>query len=120
MTNDPQIGQALAVLRIGAGAGAWLMPKLAASIMGLQPGTSLGLALRLFGIRDVVMGLGYLTSAPEDRNNWLRMGIIADAGDALAALAAVRAGGVPARTGIPLALTAAGAVAAATTAQERG
>ena len=120
MNNGQQAGQALALLRIGAGVGAWLTPNLAARIMGLQPGTSQALVMRLFGIRDLVMGLGYLTAAPEDRDNWLRMGIIADAADALAAVIAVGGGGMPARTGVPLALTAAGAVAAGTAAQERG
>ena len=115
-----QAAKALALLRIGAGAGAWLAPNLAARMMGLQQGPSQALALRLFGVRDLVMGLGYLAaaagphgSAKNAEDNWLRMGIVADAGDAIASLAAVRAGGVPARTGIPMMLTAAAAVAVA-------
>ena len=118
MTDGQQAGQALAVLRIGAGAGAWLMPNLAARIMGVPPGGSLAFILRLFGIRDLIMGLGYLAASPDDRNNWLRMGIVADAGDALAAVAAVRGGAVPARTGVPMALTALGAIAAGAAAQQ--
>ena len=114
-----EAGRALALLRIGAGAGAWLTPTLAARLMGLQPGGSLAFVLRLFGIRDLIMGLGYLAAARDDRDNWLRMGIVADAGDAVAAFAAVRRGALPARTGVPMALAGLGAIAAAASVQNR-
>ena len=112
MTDGQQAAQSLAVLRIGAGVGAWLMPNLAARIMGMQPGGSLAFILRLFGVREIIMGVGYLAASPDDRDNWLRMGIVADAADAVAAAAAVRRRAVPARTGVPMTLTALGAVAA--------
>ena len=117
--SDGQAGRALAMLRIVAGAGAWLTPNLTARILGLPAGGPLAFVLRLFGVRDVVLGLGYLNASPDDRNNWLRMGMVADAGDAVAAVVAVRRGAVPARTGIPLALTAVGASVAAASEQSR-
>lgn len=112
MNDGRQAGDALAVLRIGAGVGAWLMPNLAARIMRVPPGGSMAFILRLFGIREVIMGVGYLVAAPQDRDNWLRMGIVADAADAVATVAAMHRGAVPARTGVPMTLTAMGAVAA--------
>lgn len=119
LRQGDQAARALALLRIGAGTGAWLAPNLAARLMGLQGGPSVAFVLRLFGVRDLIMGLGYLSASPDARDNWVRMGIVADAGDAVGSLAAVRAGGVPARTGIPMMLTAIGAVTVATTALQR-
>ena len=120
MTEGKQVGSALAVLRIGAGVGAWLTPSLAARIMGVQPDGSLAFILRLFGVREIIMGVGYLAASPGDRDNWLRMGIVADAGDAVAAVAAVGRGAVPARTGVPMTLTALGAVAAGAASSQNG
>ena len=107
-----QMGQALAVLRIGAGIGAWLTPNLAARVMGLPPSPALAFVVRLFGIRDLMMGAGYLAASPDDRGVWLRTGMVADAADAVAALTAVARNGAPARTGVPLTLTALAAAAA--------
>jgi hypothetical protein len=76
----------LAALRIAIGAGAWLMPRVAGRLFGLDvPGNPQAPYLaRLFGIRDIALGLGTLTSSGESRRLWLQLGIACDLGDAAA------------------------------------
>lgn len=107
-------GEALAAARIAAGLGAWLLPGVASQLFGATGArsTPLPLALRLFGSRDVVMGLGYLyASGRPERNRWLALGIGVDAADAAASVLAGVRGAVPRRAWVPAVLTAAGAVA---------
>jgi hypothetical protein len=84
----------LAALRVVIGATAWLTPRLAGKSFGLDPKANpqspyLG---RLFGARDVALGVGTLQATGDARRQWLQVGIAVDAADALAALAAGRAG----------------------------
>jgi hypothetical protein len=87
----------LAVLRIAVGAGAWLTPNLAAKAFGMDPegNPQASYMGRLFGIRDVALAAGTLNSTGEARNLWLRLGLVCDAGDALAAVIAGRNGTLP-------------------------
>jgi hypothetical protein len=48
---------------------------------------------RMFGIRDVVLAVGALTSTGTARRMWLQTGIVCDAVDAVAAIIAARDGG---------------------------
>jgi hypothetical protein len=89
--------KALAGLRIVIGASAWLTPRLAAKSFGLKPTDNpqapyLG---RLFGARDVALGVGTMQATGESRRQWLTIGVAVDAADAVAALAAGRAGYLP-------------------------
>jgi len=86
--------KAIAGLRIVIGAAAWLTPRMAGKSFGLKPAENpqapyLG---RLFGARDVALGVGTLQAAGESQRQWLQLG---DAADAVAAIAAGRAGYLP-------------------------
>lgn len=108
-------GEYLAVGRTLAGAGAWLAPELSAHALGTRPRLHppLPLALRLFGVRDVAMGLAYLTAGDEERDRWLAIGMAVDTADAAAALLAARRNRLPLSSMAPIAVTALCAVAVA-------
>lgn len=89
--------KALAGLRVVIGAAAWLTPRLAAKSFGLKAADNpqapyLG---RLFGARDVALGVCTLQATGETQGQWLQIGVAVDAADAVAALAAGRAGYLP-------------------------
>lgn len=106
-------GEALAVGRIAVGAAAWLMPQLSARVMGLPTGPATTLGLRLFGARDIAVGIGYLQSEAAERDRWLLLGMGMDGADAVAALAAGTRGGVPWRNALLIVVSATAAVATA-------
>ena len=86
--------KALAALRVVVGAAAWLAPRQSGKGFGVEPDANpqapyLG---RLFGARDVALGIGTLQATGEARRQWLQVGIVVDAADAVVALAAGRAG----------------------------
>jgi hypothetical protein len=105
--------KALAALRVVVGAAAWLAPRQPGKGFDLDPDANpqapcLG---RLFGARDVVLGVGTLQATGEARRQWLQVGIVVDAADAVAALAAGRAGEVSPITAGPLCAPAVAAAA---------
>jgi hypothetical protein len=88
--------QSLAGLRLAVGVGAWLAPNLTGRMFGLDPASnpqSVYMA-RLFGIRDVALGVGALSAAPEARRLWLQLGLLSDVADVGAAGLARRDGSV--------------------------
>jgi Domain of unknown function (DUF4267) len=92
--ESEQTIKALSGLRLVIGAAAWLAPRASGKGFGLNPDENpqapyLG---RLFGARDVAMGIGTLQATGEARRQWLKVGVGVDAADALAAIAAGRAG----------------------------
>lgn len=111
-------GDALAVGRIAVGAAAWFLPQLSARAMGLPPGPATTFGLRLFGVRDIAVGIGYLQSEPAERERWLLLGMGMDGADAVAALAAGKRDGVPWRNALLIAVTATAAVATAVQAHD--
>jgi hypothetical protein len=89
--------KAIAGLRIVIGAAAWLTPRMAGKSFGLKPAENpqapyLG---RLFGARDVALGVGTLQATGGSQRQWLQLGVAIDAADAVAAIAAGRAGYLP-------------------------
>jgi hypothetical protein len=82
----------MAGLRLGVGVGAWLFPRLAGRLFGLDPdgNPQLPYMARLFGVRDIVLGVGTATREGEAQNAWLRAGLACDAADFAAALIARR------------------------------
>jgi hypothetical protein len=66
----------------------------------------LQLMTRMFGVREVVLGAGALSTSGEERRRWLQATIAADAGDALVTLAGHRAGHLPTGGAVLLALAA--------------
>jgi hypothetical protein len=99
--------QALPGLRIAIGGGAFLAPYLTAKIFGLDAtdNNEAVFLARLFGIRDVALGIGQMSSSGEGGQLWWQLGVICDLGDAWAALLGLRAG-LPKRGGIMSAATA--------------
>lgn len=87
-----KIATALAAGRVAFGVGMFATPGLfGKGWIGAdaeRPGTQM--VMRVAGIRDIVLGLGGLMalSNGEDAERWIEAGIVADAGDAAAAVLA--------------------------------
>jgi hypothetical protein len=87
--------QALPALRLAIGAGAFAAPTLTGKAFGLNTkdnheATFLG---RLFGIRDVALGIGQTVASGESSALWWQLGVVCDLGDAVAAYKMMKAGG---------------------------
>ena len=75
----------LAVMRIAAGVLAWLDPRFTARLFGLTGDDGdAQYAWRLFGIRDVVLGIGTLASSGAQRRAFATAGLACDAADGAA------------------------------------
>ena len=99
--------QALPGLRFAVGAGAFAAPELTGKLFGLNTTDNhdaifLG---RLFGIRDVALGIGQTVASNESEGLWWQLGVVCDLADAVAAVLMIRAGG-PKRAGVMSAATA--------------
>lgn len=93
---------ALAAMRVLIGAAAWVKPSLAARMLGLRAPRDEGSYLwRLFGVRDVVIGLGALRTSGADRRTWAAVGLACDAADGAAAAIGQTQGHLP-RSSAPL------------------
>ena len=81
-------------LRTSIGAGAWITPRFAGRLFGLDADANPQLPYvgRLFGIRDVVLAAGLQLSSGQNRRLWLQLGIVCDAADTVAGLLAGRGG----------------------------
>jgi hypothetical protein len=108
----------IVALRANIGLGAWLAPRLAGRLFGLdaEANPQLPYVGRLFGVRDVALGAGVAASSGNARRLWLQIGMACDAADAVAGLIAGRNGEIskvstvlvtaPALMGIGLGLAA--------------
>jgi hypothetical protein len=89
--------RSLAMLRMAVGTSAWATPRLAGKAFGLDAAgnpQSPYLA-RLFGIRDIALGVGTLSTSGEAQRQWLTLGVVCDAADAAAGVFAGRGGYLP-------------------------
>jgi hypothetical protein len=89
--------RSLAMIRMAIGTSAWATPRLAGKAFGLDAAgnpQSPYLA-RLFGIRDIALGVGAISTTGEARKQWLTLGVMCDAADAAAGIFAGRAGYLP-------------------------
>lgn len=83
----------LALGRIALGTASWAAPRLAARAMMLgSTDAQSSFLVRLFGARDLALGVVTLLAAPEARPVLLKVGIAVDASDAAAAALAARGG----------------------------
>ncbi len=100
--------QLLPGIRIAIGGGMWAFPELTGKAFGAKlAGNHEALFLgRLFGIRDVALGIGQIANSG---GMWWQLGVVCDVADAAAAVISIKAGG-PKVTGV---LAGATAVAAA-------
>ena len=107
--------RAFVVMRLLVGGQTWLAPNLSARMVGFDPGRNPQSAYwaRLFGIRDVALGMAALQTEGEARRKILQVTAACDAADFAAALMAKRGGYVSAA---PALLVAAFAAAAGTVA----
>ena len=104
---------ALAGMRVSIGAGAWATPRVAGRLFGLDPDGNPQLPYlgRLFGVRELALAAGTLSTEGEARRRWLQLGVICDVADAAAALLARRRGYVGPVTTVLLTVPAVGAAA---------
>lgn len=76
---------ALAAMRVGIGALAWARPDVTAKLFGFShPDGQARYVWRLFGVRDVLVGLGTVTSSGPRRRAWARVGLLCDVADGAA------------------------------------
>ncbi|MGZ4268429.1 MAG: hypothetical protein ACXVFN_05455 [Solirubrobacteraceae bacterium] len=75
----------LAAGRAAIGAFTWVAPQSAARLFGLEPDPKSSYVARLFGVRDVALAIGAVTTEGEARRSWLALGLFCDAFDFLAA-----------------------------------
>jgi hypothetical protein len=88
--------------RAAIGASATVLPNTAGKLFGLDPDNNpqASYLARLFGIRDVALAIGTLSSKGTARALWLRLGIMCDAVDAAAAFLAGQEGALPKRAAV--------------------
>jgi hypothetical protein len=108
----------LSSLRVAIGVGAWATPNLTGRLFGLDPkgNPQSAFLARLFGVRDIALGVGTTATSGGSRRMWWQLGIACDLMDAAAAALAARNGTVPKAAAIMAggtALAAAGLGAAA-------
>ena len=104
--------QVLSGLRVAIGAGAWAAPNTTGKLFGLDPGNNPQAAFlaRLFGVRDVALGVGTTATTGSSRRMWWQLGIACDLLDAAAAALAARNGTVPKAAAVMAGATALAAV----------
>jgi len=116
--NRDRAIRTLVGIRMGIGVGAWVTPRVAGRLFGLDPAGNpqapyLG---RLFGVRDAALAYGTAASSGAAQQRWLAMGLACDLADAAAGVAGGRAGYLSGATtvlgtGTALAAVALGALA---------
>ncbi len=105
--------QQLAIGRIVIGVSSWFAPRLSGRLFGLDAvaNPQAPYLARLFGVRDIALGVGALQSSGAAQKQWLQLGVLCDVADALAGVAAKRDGSL--RTGSALLVTGVAVAAAA-------
>ena len=83
-----------ALMRVLVGGQSWIAPKLSARMVGLDPDSNPQAAYwaRLFGVRDVVLGLAALQTDGEDRKRVIQLTAACDAADLTSSVLGRRAG----------------------------
>ena len=107
---DPITG--LAYGRIAVGTLSLLSPRLAAKALLLDPGQNrqVPYVTRLFGSREIALGAITLASTGAARRSLVQVGMAVDGADAFTGLVGTVSGAVPRRSGLMMAVVAAGAV----------
>ena len=109
---NPVIGLSLG--RVAVGAAAVANPESAARMFQLDPvgNPQLPYVTRLFGLREVALGLATLVARGKAQKAIIGLGILVDAGDGATGYLAMQDGTVPRKTAMTLIVPAAGAVGA--------
>jgi hypothetical protein len=90
-------GKALVGVRFVLGSSSWLTPKFFMVAIGMDPHSNPQAAYmaRLFGIRDLALGIGLLSTHGDARRLWWRVGMMCDLGDMVGGLISARNGELP-------------------------
>jgi hypothetical protein len=91
----PSAMRGLAFFRIGIGAFAWLAPRTMNRLFGVprnDDSPALIYMNRVFGVRAVSLGVGYLSSKGEARELWHRLWLLCDTADTAMGAAMVARG----------------------------
>jgi hypothetical protein len=100
--------RALALFRIFLGAFAWIAPRLMNRIFGVSradESPALVYMDRVFGVRAIALGAGYLSSSGEARQLWHRLWLLCDGADTVMGAAMIARGelrGLPAAQGLTI------------------
>ena len=102
--------QALALVRISIGTFAWIAPRTMNRLFGVphaDDSPALDYMNRVFGVRAVSLGIGYLASEGSARELWHRLWLLCDVADTVMGVRMVRRGELGPVTAVEaLALTA--------------
>lgn len=87
--------------RITVGVGSWIAPAIASKAMGFYgpPDGGQAYMLRLFGVREIALGVATARCASASQANLLAVGSTIDLADTLAAILGIRSGRIAKRTG---------------------
>lgn len=100
-TVDQRAMKGLAVVRIALGAVAWCAPQATNRVFGVprdQESPALTYMHRVFGVRAVALGVGYLASRGEARELWHRLWLLCDAADTVMGAGMAARGSMPTAT----------------------
>ncbi len=111
--NRAKAVNALVGLRIAVGAASWLTPRPAGKLFGLdaKANPQAPYLARLFGVRDIALAYGAMSSEGEQQRQWLTAGLACDVADSFAGIAGGRRGYLPKLASVLVTATAMAAAA---------
>jgi hypothetical protein len=104
--GDGAIGKTmtgLAGFRIVLGAASWIAPRAIARSYGLgekQVTPALEYMTRVFGVRAVALGVGYLASSGDARRLWARLWLLCDTADTVMGAGMIASGRLDPKLGV--------------------
>jgi hypothetical protein len=104
----------LALFRIGLGAFAWLAPRTMNRIFGVSRADDSDALIymnRVFGVRAISLGVGYLASGGEARKLWHRLWLLCDSADTVMGLGMTARGSLRGLTAVQALAITGGATA---------
>jgi hypothetical protein len=110
----PAAMRGLAFFRIGVGALAWFAPRTMNRIFGVpraDDSPALDYMNRVFGVRAVSLGVGYLASRGKARELWHRLWLLCDSADTAMGAAMIARGQLSALTAVQALAITGGATA---------
>ena len=90
-------GRALVGVRLVFGTSSWFAPKFVMVALGMDPHSNPQGAYmaRLFGVRDLALGIGLVSTRGDARRLWWRLGMLCDVGDMASGVLSARQGELP-------------------------
>ena len=104
----------LAAFRVAIGAASWIAPGTVSRVYGVpeeRMTPELEYMTRVFGVRAVALGLGYLASSGEARRLWHRLWLLCDSADTVMGAGMVAGGRLGPKLGVGALATTAPAMA---------